>query len=43
MKFTKLNKLDMVEIHVNHGFEHVQQNQKSCYNQTLVQLMKIGI
>ncbi len=43
MNFTKLNKLDMVEIHVNHGFQHVRQNQKSCYKQALVQVMKIGI
>lgn len=31
MNFTKLNKLNMVEIHVNHGFRHVGQNQKNCY------------
>ena len=24
MKFTKLNILDMVEIHANHGFQHVR-------------------
>lgn len=43
MKFTKLNNLNMVEIHVNHGFEHVGQNQKSCYKSPLVQRMKTDI
>ena len=31
MNFTKLNKLNMVENHVNHGFRHVGQIQKNCY------------
>ena len=43
MNFTKLNILDMVEMHVNHGFEHVGVNQKNCYILGLVQGMKSDI
>ena len=43
MKFTKLNILDMVEIHVNHGFQHVPKIQKSCYISGLVQGMNCSI
>ncbi|MBR2430781.1 hypothetical protein IKB17_04905 [bacterium] len=38
-KFTKLNKNNMVEIHVKHGFEHVGQIQKNCYKTGLVHNM----
>ena len=31
MNFTKLNIYYMVEMHVNHGFEHVGKIQKKCY------------
>lgn len=39
MNFTKLNNFNMVEMHVNHGFRHVGQNQKNCYILVLVHLM----
>lgn len=39
-KFTKLNILNMVENHVNHGFWHVGETQKNCYISIVVQLMK---
>ena len=41
MNFTKLNILDMVEIHVKHGFRHVWEMQISCYKHTLEQLMSM--
>ena len=42
-QFTKLNNFNSVEMHVNHGFEHVGKIQKNCYIQGLVHVMNCSI